>query len=326
VSGTPGRLRQRFRRWALRNRAPEAQPVRLGQHRVYVLPSRAGMALLITLLTMLIASINYNLSLGYALVFLLGSVFVVHILHSWRTLTHLELRIEASGESFAGQSASWRFVASNDARHVRPGLRLKAADGRLLLQIDVAAASQAESPFSLPAPQRGIQQAGQLTLETTQPLGWIRAWSYLEPDAPTIVFPTPEGSLPMPGGLAASQSDQHGSPLPGQDDFAGLRNHQPADSPRHIAWKQLAQGRGLLTKTYASAAAQECVLDWRLLPANLPFEARLSQLTAWVLDARHAGARTTLILPDSETGPGEDAAHHQACLLRLALCATRGSA
>lgn len=320
VSASP--LRQRIRRWALRNRAPEPQPVRLGQRRVYVLPSRAGIALLLTLLTMLIASINYNLSLGYALVFLLGSVFVVHILHSWRTLTDLELDIEAYGESFAGQSATWCLRLGNDAGHERPGLRLvSATDQRVLLEIDAPATTRVEAQFSLPAGQRGLRQPGQLMLETTQPLGWIRAWSYLEPDAPAIIFPAPEGNLPMPRDLTIAQSDRQGSTLPGQDDFAGLRNHQPADSPRHIAWKQLAQGRGLLTKTYASAATRECVLDWRLLPARLPLETRLSQLTAWVLEARRAGARTTLILPDSETGPGEDAAHHQACLLRLALCA-----
>ncbi len=321
------RIRQRLRRWALRNRAPERQPVRLGQRRVYVLPSRAGLALLLTLLAMLIASINYNLSLGYGLVFLLGSVFVLHILHSWRTLTNLEVGIEAHGESFAGGSATWRLVARNNTRGERPGLRLRSADGHILREgFDVPAESQADLLFALPAPRRGLLQPGQLTLETTQPLGWIRAWSSREPDAPAIVFPTPAGTRPLPAGLSPAQSGQNGSMVAGQDDFAGLRKHQAADSPRHIAWKQLAQGRGMLTKTWASAAARECVLDWRQLPVDQPFEIRLSQLAAWVLEARAAGMRTSLILPDSETGPGEDAAHHQACLLRLALCAGGGRA
>lgn len=317
------RVRQHLRRWALRNRAPERQPVRLVQRRVYVLPSRAGLALLLTLLAMLIASINYNLSLGYGLVFLLGSVLTLHILHSWRTLTNLEVTIESRGESFAGGSATWRIVARNDSSNERPALRLKAADGKRLLEgFDVAGGAQAEMLFALPATQRGLMQPGQLTLETTQPLGWIRAWSYLEPDAPAIVFPAPAGSRPLPAGLAPNPDGQQGGPGSGQDDFAGLRKHQPADSPRHIAWKQLAQGRGLLTKTYSTGSSHECVLDWRLLPGDLPFELRLSQLVAWVLEARAAGMRTTLILPDSETGPGEDAAHHQTCLIRLALCAT----
>ncbi|MEN3113540.1 DUF58 domain-containing protein [Uliginosibacterium paludis] len=321
----PSRVRQRLRRWALRNRAPERQPVRLGQRRVYVLPSRAGLALLLTLLAMLIASINYNLSLGYGLVFLLGSVFVLHILHSWRTLTNLEVSIAAHGESFAGGAASWRLTARNAARSERPGLRLKSAAGQILYEhFDVPANAQAELLFALPARARGLMQPGQLTLETTQPLGWIRAWSYLEPDAQAVVYPAPAGTRALPAGLSPAQSGQNASLVAGQDDFAGLRKHQPVDSPRHIAWKQLAQGRGLLTKTWASAAARECVLDWRLLPAEQSLETRLSQLTAWVLEARAAGMRTTLILPDSETGPGEDAAHHQVCLLRLALCAGGG--
>lgn len=312
-------LRTRFRRWALRSRAPELQPVQLGQRRVYVLPTPAGLALLATLAIMLLASINYNLSLGYALVFVLGSVFVVHILHSWRTLTGLEVAIEACGESFAGRSASWRVSLTNESRHERAGLRLRDGDGKQLLLLDVGVAARADGIFTLPAPRRGLHRPGQLSLESTQPLGWIRAWTWLEPDAPAVVYPAPEGKLPLPEGIDSDDRGHALSRLVGRDDFAGLRPHLPTDSPRHIAWKQLAQGRGLLTKIYAGSGAPSCVIDWHRLPRGMDAETRLSQLTAWVISARQAGLRTSLILPDSQTGPGDDAGHHQTCLLRLAL-------
>ena len=312
-------LRQRLRRLAVRGPVPEPLPLRLRARRVYVFPSKAGFALLGTLLVMLIASINYNLSLGYALVFTLGSVFAVHILHAWRTVHGLEINLGASEEAFAGSEAAWQLQLHNPQTHERPALRVLDGDGRLLHECDLAARARALTTLRLPVTQRGWRQPGQLSVESYQPLGWIRAWSHIEPDAPLLVYPAPRGELALP--MAALESGDAGSGLRGQqqDDFAGLRSFQPGDSLRQVAWKQLARGQGMLTKVFASQLHPECVLDWDALPATLSVESRLSQLTRWVLDARAAGARTTLLLPGSQIGPGSDAAHHQSCLQRLAL-------
>ena len=66
--------------------------MRLTQRNVYVLPSRAGMLYAAILLAMLIASINYALSLGFMLTFLLGAIAVVAMLHTFRNLVALVLR------------------------------------------------------------------------------------------------------------------------------------------------------------------------------------------------------------------------------------------
>ena len=64
----------------------------------------------------------------------------------------------------------------------------------------------------------------------------------------------------------------------GQADFAGLRHHQPADSPRHVAWKSVARGGPWRTKQFAGAGSQSVWLDWQGLPTNLGLDARLSRL------------------------------------------------
>ncbi|GAB2903181.1 hypothetical protein GCM10027046_35620 [Uliginosibacterium flavum] len=312
------RLRRQFRRWATRAKVPEAQPITLRQARVYVFPSRAGFALLLTLLLMFIAAVNYNLSLGYALTFFLGSVGVVHILHSWRSLTRLQISLQASDEAFAGGSAHWQISLINAQNISRPAIRVLDADGRELLCADLAPNATFSTRIALPCAQRGPLQPGQLTIETRQPLGWIRAWSYIEPYAPQLIFPTPAGSQALPL-QAGEQADSGVGQILGQDDFAGLRGFHPGDSLRHVAWKQLASGRGMLTKIFASGQAPTCVLDWHALPPGMPLESRLSQLTQWILAARQSGARTTLILPNQRIGPGQDAIHHHTCLSRLAL-------
>lgn len=310
--------RRRLRRWATRARVPEPQPVTLRQARVYVFPTRAGFALLATLLLMFIGAVNYNLSLGYALTFFLASIGMVHILHSWRTLTRLQISLQADGEAFAGGSAHWQLSLINAQAVARPAIRVLDAEGSELLRADLPPGSTHTARIALPCPQRGPMQPGPLTIETRQPLGWIRAWSYIEPDAPHLVFPAPAGDLSLP--MQAGEQPESGSGLiAGQDDFAGLRGFQPGDSLRHVAWKQLARGQGMLTKIFASSQAPACILDWQALPSGMTPEARLSQLCQWVLASRQDGARTTLLLPGGQTGPGQDAIHHHTCLTRLAL-------
>ena len=69
-------LRSRIDGWFL-SRRPPSDTLELTQRNVYIVPTRAGWTLGATLLVLLIASINYQLNLGYLLTFLLaGSVAV----------------------------------------------------------------------------------------------------------------------------------------------------------------------------------------------------------------------------------------------------------
>jgi hypothetical protein len=79
-------IRSRLQRWLFRVSGPEPAPIRLGQRRIFVLPTGFGLALGLTLLVMLLASINYTLSLGFALTFLIGSVAWISIHHAFRNL------------------------------------------------------------------------------------------------------------------------------------------------------------------------------------------------------------------------------------------------
>jgi len=76
-------LRQSISDWIFRASFPEAPPVTLVQRRIFILPSRQGYVFAFVLLLLLIGSINYNLSLGYALTFLLMSMGGVAMLQAF---------------------------------------------------------------------------------------------------------------------------------------------------------------------------------------------------------------------------------------------------
>ncbi|MDR1351634.1 MAG: DUF58 domain-containing protein, partial [Zoogloeaceae bacterium] len=124
---------------------------------------------------------------------------------------------------------------------------------------------------------------------------------------------------PLPPGQPIGKSGA-GPSREGDDDFAGLRERQPADSPRHIAWKAAARDGGekpLLIKLFSGGAQAELWLDWSLLNADA--ETRVSLLAGWVIRAEEAGYAYGLKLPGVQFAPARGAAHRHRCLEALAL-------
>lgn len=297
-------------------RQPEPGTIHLLQKRVYILPTRAGLAYALALAAMLIGSINYNLSLGYILTFLLASMALVAILHTFRNLVHLHISPGRVESVFAGETAWFELFVENRSGYDRCSIALW-HQGRAT-PCDVAAGRGATVSVPVAAPTRGWLAPGRITVDTRFPVGLLRAWSYIQPDMRCVVYPKPDdGLLPLPepsGGRGEKRVTGGGS-----DDFAGLRPYQASDSPRHIHWKAAARGQGLQTKVFSGRAAAELWLDWNELPAHLDLEAKLSRLTRWVLAADQDGLRYGLRLPGLELAPDAGEPHRLNCLRALAL-------
>lgn len=293
----------------------EAGPITLDHQRVFILPTRHGLLFAVVLLLMLVGSINYNLSLGFVLTFLLGAMALVSTLHTFRNLVQLVVRGGKVGDVFAGQTAHFTLNLENGAAIER--LSIGVMNGQPPQFVDIPAGETAYATLALPAPARGRLQLGRFTVFTRFPLGLFHAWSVINLDLACIVYPHPDDAeLPAPGGIP----EPGGKPVPdaGSDDFHGLRDYRPGDSLRHVAWKAMAQDRGMLTKQFSGQAQPMAWLDWDLL-AGLDTEPRLSRLCRWVLDAENAGLRYGLRLPGATIAPGSGEAHRSACLQALAL-------
>jgi uncharacterized protein (DUF58 family) len=310
-------LQERFATWALRTRPPEATPIVLGQRRVYVLPTRAGLAFAVALMVMLLAAINYNLSLGHAMVFLLAGLGVVAILHTFRNLVGLTVDIGRAEPVFAGETA--HFALLLQAVGERRRLRV-IVPGCSRTEVDVEAGSGVQACLGVPTTKRGWLALPRVTIETSYPLGLVRSWSYVAPGMRCLVYPRPAAEAP-PLPTDAGEAGGRMAESRGSDDFAGLRGHQPADPPRHVAWKTAARldGQPLLTKQFAGAATETVWVDWHAAPLDTDVETRLSILVAWVLDASAAGLAWGLRLPGTELPPTTGEGHLRACLQALAL-------
>jgi uncharacterized protein (DUF58 family) len=310
--------RPRLANWIYGFTPPERGVVVLVHRRVYIVPARQGWMFGATLLLLLVGSINYAIALGFALTFLLAGLGLAGMVHTARNLARTAVSAGRAEPVFAGEAAQFRIYLDGRAAHDRPAILVRHVASGAQMVVDVPAAGAAEVVLAVPAPRRGWLPLGRVMLETRFPLGLFRAWSYVEPDARCLVYPRPE-RLPLPPPSAEAEAGGARSPTPGNDDFAGLRGYQPADSPRHVAWKAVARSDELLTKQFTGEAAAELWLDWRLLPASDGVEQRLSILAGWVLAAERRGARYGLRLPGVEIAPGRGDSHSGAALQALAL-------
>ena len=304
--------------WFYGAKPPERGAIVLGHRRVYIVPSRLGLYFGGVLLILLVGSINYALSLGFALTFLLAGLGIAGMVQTTRSLAGLAVHAGRAEPAFAGEPAQFRLVLANAADFDRPEIMVRHLASGAQCRVDVGAATTAEAVLAVPAGRRGWQPLGRVMLESRFPLGLFRAWSYVQPDSRCLVYPRPEhGALPPPA--PSAQAGGARAHAQGSDDFSGLRAYQPADSPRHVAWKSAARSDEMLTKQFAGEAVAELWLELRDLPASLGLEARLSRLAGWVLAAERGGAHYGLRIPGTELAPARGEAHRTACLEALAL-------
>lgn len=318
------RLRHWAGRWLFQQGEPEAGEVFLNQRRVFILPTRPGLALGITLLLLFIGSVNYSLSLGFGLTFLIGACAVIDMHLTFRNLAHLHLSPGRAQPVFAGEEAQFTLQLSNRRKYDRYALRIGFLTDPPSLErtADIQAASTVTITLSATTVERGWMQAPRIRLQTRFPLGLLRAWSYWLPDVAVLVYPQPEtAGPPLPMKDVASTD---GGGRAGHDDFAGIRGYQAGDSMKHLAWRQIARldpasSASLVTKQFEGGGKSRLDIDFSRLPRTMDVEARLARMTRWVIDAETLGLPYAFHLGAVSFDPAVGPGHRHACLRALAL-------
>jgi uncharacterized protein (DUF58 family) len=310
-------FRNQLYNWLFQLRGPEAGVIVLVQRRVFILPTGHGIIFAAMLLLMLTGSINYNLSLGFVLTFLLAALLVNGMIYTFRNLANLRVSGGRARPVYAGDTARFAVNLENRGEVERYSIGLT-RDRKTSEFVDIPARATAIIQAGIPATRRGVLRPGRLTLFTRYPLGLYYSWAYLELDMHCIVYPRPASpGLPLPP--ATSSSGEGSERGQGQEDFAGLRQYHQGDSPRHVAWKVAARDQGLFTKQFSGRADTELWLDWDHLPRGLGIEEKLSQLARWVLDAHATGLSFGLRLPGRKVEIGTGEVQRDECLEALAL-------
>ncbi|MBS7660700.1 DUF58 domain-containing protein [Pseudomonas lalucatii] len=311
-----GLFKPYWTRW-LDRRIPAASSVRLDQRKIFIRPTRIGAVYVLALVPMLLAAINYQNSLAYGLTFLLGSVFVVAILHTYRNLAGLTLKAVAAEAVFLGEQGILR-VRLEDRRRAHQAIGLGWSQDALQL-VDVPVQGAGDCELSLTTLRRGWLRPGRLRIESRFPLGILVAWSWVDLDQALLVYPRPlPGELPQSAGGGDELEELGLHPLGhGCDDFQGLRAYQPGDSRQRLHWKAYSRGQGLLIKDFATLSGRDPQLDFAALDGDV--ETRLARLCHWVLKLSARHQPFALHLPGRTLAADSGDAHRERCLRALAL-------
>ena len=305
-------LQARFIRW-LQSRLTPRDVMLLTQRNVYILPTRPGLMLAATLLVLLVASINYQLNLGYLLTFLLaGSALVgMHLCHG--TLRGLSLQLQPVEPGFQGVSNTLAVDLVSTRKRVRHGIAMRMLEGSQWVWADVPSQGRATVHVAFKPARRGMVPVPAMTAETRFPLGTFRVWTVWRPASRVLVYPAPEShppplpeGRPLAGGAAQAASRQ------ASGEFDGVRAYQRGDPLKLVMWKKLAKADEMISRDTHQAQRHELWLD--LDATGLPGAAS----GAWVLVADRMALDYGLRLGAQQIRPASGEAHKRRCLEALA--------
>lgn len=304
--------------WA-RPRDPESLPLQLDRRRVYVLPTRFGLFFAALLMAMLLGALNYNNNPALLLALLLASAGLASLIAAHLQLSGLRVEALSADPVAAGESMRLQLALSANDRRPRRGLqlRLDEAESSMPPFVDRAVAA-----LEIPTVRRGWLPLERIRISTTQPLGLARAWAWVWPDTPLLVYPASEMQgppLPAGGDHRVARAESAG------DEMHHLRDYRSGDPLRSIAWKPSARRDTLLVREYEPLRGDLVELDWRSL-SGLDHERKIGRLARWVELAERAQRPYRLRLPGQPPlGPAMGPAHRHLCLRALALLPEAGS-
>ncbi|HET20442.1 MAG TPA: DUF58 domain-containing protein [Chromatiales bacterium] len=259
------------------------------------------------LVVLIIGSVQYASNLGFFFSFWLASIAGLGLLVTRRRLLRVEARTVHTEAGFEDEDLHLTLELRGDAglpveASLRDGPRASAA---------MPGPEWSEVTLDLPSRGRGAHILPPLHLVMRDPLGLVRLERIQPLGRRYWVYPAPRGERPLPPPAGDTRPR-------GQDDFAGLRTYQAGDSPARIHWRSLARGGDLHTKQFGGEDLPHGprILDEERL-ANLPREARLRQLSAWIMACEANGESYGLHLRHGAALPRGLGSEHRTRALHL---------
>ena len=280
--------------------------------KVYIYPNRFGFVFFGLFCLMIMVGASYGNNLVFLMGFILISFLFVTILLTAKNLRDVEILDVKISPGFPGEIVPARITLANnlDTEHTQIFVKLDGYPNEGELQ-HIAANDRKDVHLSIQLPEkRGVYNLGRIKVSTSNPFGLFYSWFWFKFDAEYIVYPKPAGLKERP-----RQENQIG------DEFSGLKEYEPGDSMSRISWKHMARNDEMLVKEFNDSELMQDLL--KLSEARQPqYEAKLSQLALWLVEAEKSQRLYTLELGTGHDSPNRGPKHLQNCLEKLARAET----
>jgi uncharacterized protein (DUF58 family) len=315
---------QYIRKW-LDKRIPAANEFQLNHRSIFIFPAKFGGLFLALCALLFLLGTNYQNNLMLLLCYFLLALFLVNLLASYTNFANLTVKLGRIPEVYAGDEVHLPLWINADT--------IKDSGLHGIVNISLIGEKVSHwfecgtltNPLMLdyPSQNRGWHKLPRITFSSYYPLGLYKCWTHLAFSREILVYPKP---IPCALNVQEVNSEQDSTKqrettlnrAQNHDDFSHLKRYQIGDPLRHVAWKQLAKGRGMFTKQFAGV---EQIDVWLILPkhASTPVEYTLSTLCFQVLELSRSGSTFGLDLGSIKLAPNSGESHRIACLQALAL-------
>ena len=338
-------FKKNLERW-LAKRIPCDREHQLNSRNIMIYPTRFGLAYLGFVILVFLLGTNYQNNIILLLSYLLASLFISVMLHSFYNFSTLRFYSVAEQQGFAEAVLYFPIKIMADKTHY--DLNLHFTDGSLNSQTQhVSQCHQGNFEVKLPYKtlSRGTHHLGRVTIFSEYSLGIFKSKTVLDFGHHALVYPKPKRLVAGQYQLS-SQADEPSKDnyqtvnTAGTDDFSELKSFVRGESRARTAWKQLAKGQGHFSKHYQASQgelqwlklsempssdiegklAYLCFLIVELSATNQNFGLDLSSNVTPMSNSRPTPASTdTLSNIPTKIAPNSGASHQQDCLTALAL-------
>lgn len=301
---------------------PPKNQHQLSRKNLAIFPSLQGFWFLFADAILWLVGTNYENNLILAFAFLLTTLFIICILHTFANLSGLSIQFLGVSPVFSGDTADIKLLISRPGKRGRDSIKMY-WPSNLPTVMSLLTEREAQVKIMTATKGRGWCDPGRLILDSYFPLGIIRCWTRLNLDCRILVYPKPIAAGPLPKAQAL-HDDGDTSSHKGADEFSGYKSYQVGDSMRNVSWKHYARGLDVMSKEFSAYVDHRLWLDWDYF-AGMDREARLSRLCYWVLECAKTDHEFGLRLPNKELPPGSGVGHQSQALKMLALFETNSN-
>ncbi len=295
-----------------------------------IYPTRFGLSYLSFVVLVFLLGTNYQNNIILLFSYLLASLFISVMLHSFYNFSQLRFYSLAKQQGYAGDELYFPIKITAEKTHY--DINVHFTDRTLNSQVEkVVQCQQGSHEINLvyKSAKRGKHYIGRVTLFSEYSLGIFKSKTVLDFGHYAIIYPKPTSLITGQYQLSA-QSDEPSidsyqtSTVDGTDDFSELKSFVRGESRARTAWKQLAKGQGHYSKHYQASQGQIQWLKLNDMPSN-DVETQLSYLSFLINELSATNQHFGLALSADFTNksmnisPSAGFNHQQACLTALAL-------
>ncbi|MBA6265280.1 MAG: hypothetical protein ACI9N3_001716 [Colwellia sp.] len=309
-------IKRRLNRW-LKRRIPPASQHKLSNRNIFIMPTRFGFVYLVFVVLLFLLATNYQNNVIMLLSYLMASVFITTMMHSFFNLSGIEVSTDKQVEGYAKQ------YIMVPVKILSPNNRLDfnfCFDHQKMSHLPQTVQGNQTVYVSCRYENRGVHYPGRLKIWSEYPLGLFITWTRIDFDFKCMLYPAAEPVRHIPSNFAGSvkQNSFLENTKPGIDEFFELKTHIPGEPLSRVAWKQFARGQGRLTKHYHQQQGATCWLKLTDMPKH-GLEKQLQYLCFLVKEYNDAAQIFGLDLGQEKIKPSQGQQHFNQCLMALAL-------